>query len=160
MSSPRLGASFPHHDGLPASAGELASDLTHWLLPIDPAAHAQHLPANWRDCPDAGPLWAAIGRSQPVERWCLRSGYRKMRVGHLIWAYLSRRQELCAVGIVREVRSEDGAWSVIVDWGPERTDALCRNPLPRSRFRQIPMSTCRADTTAAAVLTRYWQSAK
>lgn len=76
-----------------------------------------------------------------------------MRPGEPIWAYLSRRQELCAVGIVREIRQEKGAWFVHIDWDARRTAALCRAPLPRSAFGQVPMSTCRADRHASAVLT-------
>ncbi|WP_226913289.1 hypothetical protein [Gephyromycinifex aptenodytis] len=132
---------------------------THWLLPIDPGAHLEHQPPDWRVRPDAGPIWAAIARSQPVQRWCLSTGYRTMQRGDLIWAYLSRRQEICAVGAVRQVCCEDGSWYVLVDWDAERTSRLCDAPLPRSRFHQIPMSVCRAGQLAAAVLTDYWESA-
>lgn len=136
-----------------AARGPSSAHDTHWLLPIDPAAHAEHQPADWRTRADATVVWAAIGRSQPIERWCLRSGFRTMRPGELIWAYLSRRQELCAVGEVREIRQEGGAWFVHIDWDAQRTAALCRNPLPRSAFGQVPMSTCRAGERAADVLT-------
>ncbi|AKT50389.1 hypothetical protein [Arsenicicoccus sp. oral taxon 190] len=126
---------------------------THWLLPVDPAAHAEHQPADWRTRPDAGPVWEAVARSQPIDRWCLRSGYRTMRAGDTIWAYLSRRQELCAVGAVREVVQEGERWFVLVGWDAARTAALGRDPLPRSEFGQVPMSTCRAREAAARVLT-------
>lgn len=139
---PGQGASGPRSD-------------THWLLPIDPAAHARHQPADWATRPDATAVWAAVGRSQAVTRWCLRTGFRTMRAGDLIWAYLSRRQELCAVGRVDAVVSEAGAWFVEVAWDAERTTALCRNPLPRSVFHQVPMSTCRAGDRAAPVLSRH-----
>ncbi|WMY78531.1 hypothetical protein [Citricoccus sp. I39-566] len=130
------------------------SGRTHWLLPINPAAHAEHLPADWRERPDATAVWAAIGRSQPIDRWCLRSGFRTMRAGDRIWAYLSRRQEVCAVGRVRDVAREEGGWFVSIDWDEARTARICRDPLPRSAFGQVPMSTCRADAHAAAVLDR------
>lgn len=130
------------------------SGRTHWLLPINPAAHAEHLPADWRERPDATGVWAAIGRTQRIDRWCLRSGFRTMRAGDAIWAYLSRRQELCAVGAVREVVREAGAWFVYIDWDGPRTARLCRDPLPRSVFAQVPMATCRADGRTAAVLDR------
>lgn len=58
----------------------------HWLLPIDPAAHAEHLPSDWRTRADATAVWDAIGRSQPIRRWCLRTGFRIMRPGDLVWA--------------------------------------------------------------------------
>lgn len=127
-------------------------DKTHWLLPIDPAAHLEHQPADWRTRPDATAVWEAIGRSQPIDRWCLRTGFRTMRPGDLIWAYLSKRQEVCAVGVVRSVVNEGGAWFVHIDWDAERTARLCRHPVPRAEFGQVPMSTCRATTDAAAVL--------
>lgn len=127
----------------------------HWLLPIDPASHAEHLPADWRTRADATAVWAAIGRSQPIHRWCLRTGFRVMRPGDLIWAYLSRRQQLCAVGAVAEILHEDGAWFVRVDWDGPRTARLCREPLPRSAFGQVPMSTCRAGRRATEVLTAH-----
>lgn len=126
----------------------------HWLLPIDPAAHAEHQPADWRSRVDATAVWEAIGRSQPIERWCLRSGFRTMRAGDTIWAYLSRRQELCAVGTVRRVVEEGDAWFVLVDWDGPRTARLAAEPLPRSAFGQVPMSTCRAGDAAGAALTR------
>ncbi|WP_311966616.1 DUF3253 domain-containing protein [Arsenicicoccus cauae] len=136
-----------------AAPATSAGAPTHWLLPIDPAAHAEHQPADWRTRPDATPVWEAIARSQPIDRWCLRSGYRTMRTGDTIWAYLSRRQELCAVGSVREVVHEGDAWHVLVDWDDARTAALARHPLPRKAFGQVPMSTCRAGERAAGVLT-------
>lgn len=136
----------------PATAGEAPDAATHWLLPIDPAAHAEHQPPDWRERHDATAVWEAIGRSQPIDRWCLRSGFRTMRHGDLIWAYLSRRQELCAVGAVRSIDEEDGRWFVHIDWDEARTAQLCRDPLPRSAFGQVPMSTCRAGERAAAVL--------
>lgn len=131
--------------------------VPHWLLPIDPAAHAEHQPADWLTRADATAVWDAIGRSQPIERWCLRTGFRSMRTGDPIWAYLSRRQELCAVGRVREILQRDGAWFVDIDWDEARTAALCRAPLPRSAFGQVPMSTCRAGERAAVVLTQRYR---
>ncbi|WP_422115769.1 hypothetical protein [Brachybacterium sp. UNK5269] len=133
------------------------STTTHWLLPIDPAAHAEHQPADWRERHDATAVWDAIGRSQRIDRWCLRSGFRTMRIGDLIWAYLSRRQELCAVGAVRSIDEEEGRWFVQVDWDEARTGQLCRDPLPRSAFGQVPMSTCRAGERAAAVLAQRYE---
>lgn len=100
-------------------------------------------------------MWHAIGLSQPIERWCLRSGFRTMRAGDLIWAYLSRRQELCAVGTVRATLNEGGAWFVLIDWDTHRTTALGHAPLPRAQFGQVPMSTCRARPAAAHVLTAH-----
>lgn len=130
-------------------------ERTHWLLPINPAAHAAHLPADWRESHDATVVWAMLGRSQAIDRWCLSSGFRTMRTGDRIWAYLSQRQEVCAVGVVREIAQEGGAWYVHIDWDAARTARLCRDPLPRSSFGQVPMSTCRADARAAAVLSRW-----
>ncbi len=129
-----------------------ARDPVDWLLPIDPAAHAEHQPADWRTRADATAVWEAIGASQRIHRWCLRSGFRTMRTGDRIWAYLSQRQELCAVGSVNAVIEEAGDRFVLVDWDGERTADLCRNPLPRSAFGQVPMSTCRARESTAAVL--------
>lgn len=128
-----------------------ARGTVDWLLPIDPAAHAEHLPPDWRTRQDATAVWEAIGRSQPIGRWCLRSGFRTMRSGDRIWAYLSRRQELCAVGTVRAV-VEEAQWSVLIDWDANRTARLCRAPLPRAAFGQVPMSTCRAGARAASAL--------
>lgn len=127
---------------------------TQWLLPIDPGAHVRDSPSDWATRSDATEVWQAIGRSQPLTRWCLRSGFRVMRPGDLIWAYLSRRQDVCAVGRVRGIVQEQGAWFVDVDWDEPRTAALCRNPLPRSAFHQVPMSVCRAGDVAAPVLAR------
>ncbi|WP_226346945.1 hypothetical protein [Agilicoccus flavus] len=142
-------------EALPAGAvlvGGPASGTVHWLLPVDPAAHPEHLPHDWRTRRDAGAVWAAIGRSQPLRRWCLRTGYRTMQAGDTIWAYLSRRQELCAVGTVDAVVETGGSWFVDVDWDADRTADLGRDPLPRSAFGQVPMSTCRAGAAAAQVL--------
>ncbi|GGC98477.1 hypothetical protein GCM10011512_26760 [Tersicoccus solisilvae] len=140
----------------PTGTGETA-----WLLPIDPAAHAEHQPRDWRERKEATAVWEAIGRSQPIDRWCLRTGFRTMRPGDAIWAYLSRRQELCAVGVVRELSEVDGSWFVHVDWDDARTARLCRDPLPREHFGQVPMSVCRANPRTAAVLaTRYEQLAR
>ncbi|MFC4428943.1 hypothetical protein [Citricoccus alkalitolerans] len=77
-----------------------------------------------------------------------------MRAGDRIWAYLSRRQEVCAVGVVREIVREAGRWFVMVEWDESRTDRLCRDPLGRSTFVQVPLSTCRADAHASTVLSR------
>ena len=134
------------------------TDRPHWLLPIDPVAHLEHQPPDWRTTPDATAVWEAIGRSQSPERWCLRSGYRTMKPGDLIWAYVSRRGELCAVGTVTAVQQEEGAWYVLVDWDEDATARLCRAPLPRSEFDQVPMSTCRARPAAAAVLSAHLQT--
>ncbi len=132
--------------------------VVQWLLPIDPAAHAQHQPSDWRTRADATEVWRAIGLSQDPSRWCLRSGFRTMAPGDRIWAYLSRRQEVCAVGRVHAVESdEDGAHFVRVDWDERRTAALCSDPLPRSTFDQVPMSTCRAGERAAAELSRRYE---
>ena len=138
-------------DRTPATGSREPRRPVDWLLPIDPAAHAEHLPADWRTRRDASAVWEAIGRSQPIGRWCLRSGYRTMRSGDRIWAYLSRRQELCAVGTVREI-VEDTEWFVLIDWDEPRTAKLCRDPLPRAVFGQVPMSTCRAGVRAASAL--------
>lgn len=78
-----------------------------------------------------------------------------MHVGDTVWAYLSRRQELVAVGSVRDVVQEGLKWFVLVDWDEARTAALGREPLPRSRFEQVPMSVCRAGRPAARVLDEY-----
>lgn len=130
----------------------LGEGRAHWLLPIDPAAHLEYQPEDWRTRADATAVWDAIGRSQRIDRWCLRTGYRTMRPGDLIWAYLSKRQEVCAVGVVRSVANEGDGWFVHVDWDVERTARLCRNSVPRREFGQVPMSTCRANDAAAAVL--------
>ena len=129
---------------------------THWFLPINPAAHPEHMPADWRTREDATAVWEAIGRSQPIDRWCLRTGFRTMQAGDVIWAYLSSRQELCAVGTVRRTAyevsgaesdpaepREGGGWYVYVDWDEHRTAELCRHPIPRSVFGQVPMSVGR-----------------
>lgn len=131
------------------SAGEDA----HWLLPINPAAHAQHQPTDWRTRADAVAVWDAIGRSQTLERWCLSTGFRTMKAGDVIWAYLAVRQEVCAVGRVRAV-VDDGGWFVDVTWDEQATAALGRHPVPRRRFGQVPMSTCRARSATVAVLCR------
>lgn len=128
-----------------------------WLLPIDPAAHAAHQPADWRTRPDATAVWEAIARSQDISRWCLRSGYRTMRPGDRIWAYLSRRQEVCAVGDVRAVSEEGGTWSVRVDWEADRSRSLARRPIPREEFGQVPMSTCRAGEYAARIFDDHYR---
>ena len=140
------------------------SEATHWFLPINPAAHPEHMPADWRTREDATAVWEAIGRSQPIDRWCLRTGFRTMKAGDVIWAYLSKRQELCAVGTVRrtafeadgievdpaEPRQEGdgGGWYVYVDWDERRTAELCRRPIPRSVFGQVPMSVGRVGRAA------------
>lgn len=129
----------------------------HWLLPIDPAAHAEHQPADWATRSDATAVWEAIAASQDVGRWCLRSGFRTMQSGDVVWAYLSKRQEVCAVGSVRGVVRESNGWFVDVEWDARRTARLCASPLPRSEFVQIPMSTCRAGEHAAAVLRRRYE---
>lgn len=129
----------------------------HWLLPIDPAAHPEHLPADWRTDPDATEVWRAIAMTQPIERWCLRSGYRSMLPGDTIWAYLSRRQQLCAVGTVREVMAEAPDRAVLVDWDDRRTARLARSPVSRSEFGQVPMSTCRARPEVCDLLERTYR---
>ncbi|RLZ02466.1 hypothetical protein CWC38_10990 [Kocuria tytonicola] len=132
---------------------------THWFLPINPAAHPEHMPTDWRTREDATAGWEAIGRSQPVDRWCLRTGFRTMRAGDVIWAYLSKRQELCAVGTVRrtafEGTADGGGWYVYVDWDEHRTAQLCRHPIPRSAFGQVPMSVGRVGPIPAAMLTQH-----
>ncbi|WP_233542834.1 hypothetical protein [Kocuria tytonis] len=143
------------------------SEDTHWFLPINPAAHMEHMPADWRTRADATAVWEAIGRSQLIDRWCLRTGYRTMKAGDVIWAYLSKRQELCAVGTVRrtalevdgvevdpaESRDGDGGgWYVHVDWDERRTAELCRHPIPRSVFGQVPMSVGRVGQSAKVPL--------
>ena len=40
------------------SAAPSAQDV-HWLLPINPAAHAEHQPDDWRTRSDATAVWAA-----------------------------------------------------------------------------------------------------
>ncbi|WP_112235701.1 hypothetical protein [Kocuria sp. BT304] len=145
------------------------SEDVHWFLPINPASHAEHMPADWRTREDATEVWEAIGRSQPIDRWCLPTGFRTMKSGDVIWAYLSKRQELCAVGRVRrtafevggveadppEVRDGDtGGWYVYVDWDEPRTAELCRRPIPRSVFGQVPMSVGRVGEALKAVLSR------
>lgn len=124
----------------------------HWLLPINPGAHQEHQPADWRTRAQTTAVWAAIGRSQPIERWCLRSGYRTMQAGDVIWAYLAVRQEVCAVGRVRAVIEDHGAWLVDIVWDEARTRVLCHHPVPRARFSQVPMSTCRARPATVEVL--------
>ena len=143
------------------------SEDVHWFLPINPASHAEHMPADWRTREDATEVWEAIGRSQPIDRWCLRTGFRTMKAGDVIWAYLSKRQELCAVGTVRrtafdvggveadpaELRDGDGGgWYVYVDWDETRTAELCRHPIPRSVFGQAPMSVGRVEANARRAL--------
>lgn len=145
------------------------SEDVHWFLPINPASHAEHMPADWRTREDATEVWEAIGRSQPIDRWCLRTGFRTMKSGDVIWAYLSKRQELCAVGRVRrtafevdgveadpaEVRGDnEGGWYVYVDWDESRTAELCRYPIPRAVFGQVPMSVGRVGEALKAVLSR------
>lgn len=75
-----------------------------------------------------------------------------MHAGDAIWAYLSVRQELCAVGTVAAVGAEDQRWFVDVRWDEELTARLGADPIPRASFGQVPMSTCRADARTAAVL--------
>lgn len=129
--------------------------MTHWLLPIDPAAHAEYQPHDWATRSDATAVWKAIGRSQAIDRWCLRSGFRTMRGGDRIWAYLSRRQELCAVGTVRRISQDAGRWYVEIGWDDDITARLCKQPIPRTEFAQVPMSTCRANPHAALVLDQH-----
>lgn len=150
---PRWGADGPNKPSEPNEPDGPNEPQQEWLLPIDPASHAEHQPADWRTRRDATAVWEAIGRSQPIQRWCLRTGYRTMQPGDRIWAYLSRRQEVCAVGTVREVAQEAAAWFVLIDWDDSATADLLREPLPRSAFGQVPMSVCRAGAHAATVLT-------
>lgn len=126
----------------------------HWLLPINPAAHLEFQPSDWLTRSDATAVWEAIGCSQQIDRWCLRSGFRSMQAGDLIWAYLSKRQEVCAVGLVRAVAEEADGWYVYVDWDMDRTARLCSDPVPRAEFGQVSMSTCRANERAAEALSR------
>lgn len=142
---------MPAPSGPSVAAGPV-SGHTHWLLPINPASHGDHMPQDWRTEADARAVWEAIGRTQPIERWCLRSGFRSMRPGHLVWAYLSRRQELCALGVVRAVVEEGGSWHALIDWDKECTDLLTAQPIPRAAVNQVPMSVCRAGAAAACVL--------
>lgn len=128
----------------------------HWLLPINPAAHLEFQPSDWLTRSDATAVWEAIGRSQQIDRWCLWSGFRSMQAGDLIWAYLSKRQEVCAVGLVRAVAEEADGWYVYVDWDMDRTARLCSDPVPRAEFGQVPMSTCRANERTAEVLSRVY----
>ena len=143
------------------------SEETHWFLPISPAAHPEHMPADWRTREDATAVWEAIGRSQPIDRWCLRTGFRTMQAGDAIWAYLSKRQELCAVGTVRRTAyevdgsevdpagpREGGGWYIYVDWDEHRTAELCRHPIPRSVFGQVPMSVGRVGKSVLHTLSR------
>ena len=125
---------------------------THWLLPVDPLAHRPHLPADWRSRPDVGAVWTAIGRDQDASRWCLSTGYRTMRTGDLVWVYLSRRQELCALGSVRSVEQDDGAWYALMAWDAAATAVLGTDPVPRRVLGQVPVSVCRANPAAAGVL--------
>jgi len=110
------------------------------------------MPAYWRTREDATAVWKAIGRSERADRWCLRTGYRTLRSGDNIWAYMSQRQELCATGAVREVGREGDEWCVLVDWDVERTAQLCRTPVPREVFGQVPMSVSRAGEGAVGAL--------
>ena len=158
------------------------SEDVHWFLPINPAAHAEHMPADWRTREDATAVWEAIGRSQPIDRWCLRTGFRTMKAGDVIWVYLSKRQELCAVGRVRRTAFEvdgvetpetgdgpselspaedcagatggEGGWYVYVDWDEPRTAELCRHPIPMAVFGQVPMSVGRVPQALRATLSR------
>ena len=70
-------------------------------------------------------------------------------------AYLSNRQEVCAVGVVRAVVHEDGAWFVHIDWDAARTGQLCRNPVSRWEFGHVPVSVCHANDAAAVLSKRH-----
>ncbi|NUL45767.1 hypothetical protein F7P69_11270 [Cellulosimicrobium funkei] len=63
-------------------------------------------------------------------------------------------KSVCAVGVVRDIVREADRWFVTVEWDEPRTDRLCRDPLRRSTFVQVPMSICRANAHASAVLSR------
>lgn len=78
-----------------------------------------------------------------------------MREGDSIWAYLSRRQELCAVGIARRITQDADRWYVEIDWDGDITARLCKQPIPRTEFAQVPMSTCRANPHAALALDQH-----
>ncbi|MBX7556054.1 hypothetical protein K1Y78_51365, partial [Streptomyces sp. tea 10] len=59
-----------------------------------------------------------------------------------------------------EVRDAEGGraaregdeWFVLVDWDAERTAQLCRTPIPREVFGQVPMSVSRAGEGAVGAL--------
>ncbi|WP_344205192.1 hypothetical protein [Kocuria salsicia] len=47
---------------------------------------------------------------------------------------------------------EGDEWFVLVDWDVERTAQLCRAPIPREVFKQVPMSVSRAGEGAVGAL--------
>ncbi|GAA2515547.1 hypothetical protein GCM10009859_14260 [Kocuria salsicia] len=53
---------------------------------------------------------------------------------------------------MREVVREGDEWFVLVDWDVERTAQLCRAPIPREVFKQVPMSVSRAGEGAVGAL--------
>jgi len=129
---------------------------THWLYPmsptgdfeIDDVVKGERVPAridvvqrNIANDPDL------------VEPWGIVSGFRLMQPGDLFWVYVSGKQELGAVGEVRDItQDEKGHWWAHVAWNQPATLRLIEDPLPRNVFLQKPQSIQWANAVTALIL--------
>jgi hypothetical protein len=134
---------------------------TDWLYPINPAGkYALTSTGTGVETEVSREALLADLERNPgaVDPWILNRGFRIMGPGDRVWIYATRpHQAICALATaVRVYQDKKGLWQVDLSWDLAATRTLMAEPIPRSRFGQIPqVAAVRADATTRRVLAEW-----
>lgn len=142
----------------------MADPPTHWLYPTNDAPnsgyHLEDLDSgDWLPVSPES-VWYGLRRHPDrIDDWGLSNGFNIMRAGDAVWLYAAGRQYVYALAQAAQIWSEDGLWSVKLNWDLPGTQALEASPIPRANFGQVPQNVCRANPRTQAVL-ETWLTAR
>lgn len=145
----------------------MAQKVTNWLYPINPEAGFWFVDDRGRKIRDpitneaattAGAFWESVKRgSGHRDRWLLSTGFRKMQAGDRLWVYAGgSSQSIVGLGRVNEVRERSSGWQVYIDWDKRATRELKKNPIPRTKFHDIPQSVRRPSPKTSRFLDNWF----
>ncbi len=139
----------------------------HWIYAVNPGSEHYFLEdpetKSWKKGVDADALLEVI-RHHPdfVHTWSLSTNFRWVERGDWVWAYEARRRmEIIARGTVVNDVFEDssGGWHAELRWDTAMSEALARNPIPFSGFRQTVRRSPQLANERTVDVLRAWMRA-
>jgi hypothetical protein len=138
---------------------------THYLYPLNPKSEGGFvLREGTKVVPTSRDGFFQVVEYNTLDKWGVAKNANKIKIGDFIWVHFALpHSHLGAVGIVEREARWESAWgraAIWIRWDGELTEKLRRNPIPLSKYRQVPQfSATTANPRAAKVLSR-WLNAK
>lgn len=139
--------------------------MTNWLYPINPTAGYwfeddrgdQILDSDGNAVTSPEAFWKSLecdpGTASP---WHLSKGFRLMRPDDVVWIYAAgKTQKIIGMGRAAAIYESDQEWNVDLIWDLPVCSKLQQDPIPKSRFGDVPQAPRRCSPHASRVLDRW-----